>query len=493
MSVNSIVGVTFVFGLINNIAITAFFGLNREVDAYFAGFMLVNLFIVLVVDFLGKNFLPLYAARREISRESASELTSLVVTQVGLLSLVVSFLLAMLADRLFTLLLPGFDEQGILLVTATFTVMAPCIALRTINAFHEYVWQHGERYSRVVSARLFVPGTLTVAIVGFGEDFGPQVLPYGFLIGNVLSTAILAVGIPYRYSPRFNYRDRDFRKILKNSGLLMSTGFIARSRNLVVQFFASQLGEGAISAVAIATKLCQPVFQTALLGIRMILFSRSARAVAQGNVALFASMHDRALAGMFFLTMPIAGWYVYHGETIVRALFQRGAFTDDMVFLVDTALLGYAGLVAFSGGVQMLSNAFYSLDRVFVPAIVNPVATIVFLGIAVLLTPSFGLLGLTSASSIITAIVFFVMLAWLKAFVEALSARAIMIAMLRYGLAGILASASSAMLLDALELSLYARFALSVILLGALYVAVVLLSGDTLLRQLYTKARGRVA
>ena len=238
LSVNAIIAVTWVFGLINNIAITGVFGLNRSIDAYFASFMLVNLFIILVVDFLGKNFLPIFAARREISAESASELTSLVVTKVGLLSILVTAVLVLLARPLFTILLPGFETNGIELVIAIFPVMAPCIVIKTVNTFHEYVWQHNEHYNRVVISRIFVPITLTVFIVGFGSVMGTMALPYGFLVGHLISAVYLLYRIPYRYRFRFGFKDRDLIRIMRNSGLLMSTGFVARSRTVFVQYFA---------------------------------------------------------------------------------------------------------------------------------------------------------------------------------------------------------------------------------------------------------------
>lgn len=488
VSVNAIVGVSLAFGLINNIAITGIFGLNRSVDAYFASFVLINMFMFLVIDFLGKNFLPIFAIRRESSEESASELTSLVVTQIGFLAVIFAVFLVTFAEPLFTLILPGFSGEEISVVRRTFTIMAPSIVLMTINAFHEYVWQHNEQYNRVVSARIFVPVTLTVFILLLHEKLGTQALPYGFLCGQVLCAVFLMIGVPYKYRFKVGLKDEDFLKIIRNSGILMSTGFIARSRLLIVQYFGSLLGEGAISAMVIAQKICQPIYESALLGMRMILFSRSAKAVARADIESFARMHNRALAGVFFLTAPVATWYAVEGELIVRTLFQRGAFTDEMVSLVYAALLGLSGSVIFAGTVQMASNAFYALDRVKVPATVMPVSTIAFLIIASMLAPKLGVIGLTGATSLVGFVTFLVLMWKLKKQVAGLDIGSIARSLLKYLAAAVLAVSASRLVTNEVEADKIVEFFLSMSIVGVVYIIAVWSSGDSLLRTMIEKS-----
>lgn len=481
LSINAIVALTMVFGLVNNIAITGVFGLNRSVDAYFASFVLVNLFIILVIDFLGKNFLPIFAVRSDESTESASRLTSIVVTKIGLLSVMVAAVLVGLSGYLFRLLLPGFESDAIEIVSATFMIMAPCIAIKSVNAFHEYVWQYHEHYNRVVISRVFVPITLTVFILALGNVIGTQALPYGFLVGHIFSFLFLIYRIPYRFQPRFDFADRDFIKIMRNSGVLMSTGFIARSKSVFVQYFASQLGEGAIAAVSIAQKICRPIYQSALVGIRMILFSMSAKAVARSDFAAFARMHNLAFTGVFFFTVPIAAWYAVEGDLIVRTVFQRGAFTDEMTSLVYAALLGYAVSIIFAGAVQISSNAFYAMDRVGVPATVMPLWPILFIPVAYFAVPAFGIVGLAGTTSVISAIIFSLMIWRMKVMVSALAVDSILISLLKYALIAALAVLAASQVSEMIVLNKYVRMAVSAGVVGAVYIALTWLLADKLL------------
>jgi peptidoglycan biosynthesis protein MviN/MurJ (putative lipid II flippase) len=147
-SVNAIMFVSLFIGFLNNVAIAGFFGLNRAVDAYFAADILGSMFMYLIVDYVGKNFLPTYATRFQQSPEDAGKVASIVVTLLALAAIVVVILLLIFAEPLFTFLLPGFSDADIQVTTRMFSIQAPAIVLMTINNFHQYVWQHGEHYNR---------------------------------------------------------------------------------------------------------------------------------------------------------------------------------------------------------------------------------------------------------------------------------------------------------------------------------------------------------
>lgn len=477
-SVNFIIGVTLVIGLINNVAITAFFGLSRGVDAFFASVMLVKLFMVLVIDYLGKNFLPVYAARKDESEEGASRLASLVVTQIALAAALATGLLVIFAEQVFTLLLPGFEPDEIVTVAGMFAIMAPSIVLMTIEAFHGYVWQHDERFIRVTVSKIFIPLTFTVFILGFRPWLGIQTLPIGYLCGQLATTIAVSIGVPYRFRPAFDFSDPGVRKIIQNSALLMGTGLIARCRSVIVPYFGSMLGEGAIAAISIAQKICNPVFQSAQVGVRMIVFSRSARAAARSDLRRVAQLHNVALTGVLFFVLPVASWYALESDVIVRAVFQRGAFTDSMAELVAAALVGYSLTVVFNGVNQIISNGFYALDRIRVPAISMPIGTLMFLALAAFMGPAYGVLGLTLASSIASTILALVLLAMFRHALSDFDIAAFASSALKYGTAALIAVYVARETRLWLDLGWVTGFIVSMAIVGIVYLAAMLLARD---------------
>src|SRR5688572_31097447 len=69
LQVNALLVASVGVGFANNVAIAWMFGLTRSVDAYYAAMLLPGLFMVLFIEYLGKNFLPVFARSEEHTSE----------------------------------------------------------------------------------------------------------------------------------------------------------------------------------------------------------------------------------------------------------------------------------------------------------------------------------------------------------------------------------------------------------------------------------------
>jgi putative peptidoglycan lipid II flippase len=328
---------------------------------------------------------------------------------------------------------------------------------------------------------MMLPLTLTVFIVGFGPVIGVVALPIGFLCGHFVCTLVLSYKVPYTFRLQFGFSDPDFRKIVRNSALLMSTGAFARSRGIIMQFFGSTLGEGAIAAMAIAARFCEPVYQRAQVGIREIVFSQSARAVAKQNTRRFARLYNIGVAGILFIVTPIAIWYWIDAQLIVEVIFGRGKFTDEMAELVTKALIGYVGSVIFFGVVQMLSNGFYAMDRIKVPLIVMPLGTVIYLVAAILLTEDYGVFGLTFAASLTALALAVGLMTVFRISVPEFAITSIAIAFVKYTGMSVVGVLTARYLRESMELQGVAGFVFSIIAIAIIYCLLLLLSKDSML------------
>ena len=315
---NALVLASLGIGLLNNVLIAALFGLTRNVDAFYAAMMLPSLFMVLCVDYLGKNFLPVLAQAKLENETSASQMVSTVVTTVMLVASGVTMLLAMFSDRLFSLLLPGFDAAEVALVSRYFWIMAPAIVLMAMNAFHEYVCLYDEDYVSVVAIRMALPGLNLAAILLLGPFVGEYCLPIGYMAGNLTLFVLMARRAKYRYRPRIAVRPHLERKVFANAAIVMSTGLVARTKSIVVNVLASSLGGGAISALAFAAKLTEPLERAAFSGARMFMFSRTARLFADRREREVGRLYAVGLRTSFLLLVPLLWWIALNGGAFVQ-------------------------------------------------------------------------------------------------------------------------------------------------------------------------------
>ncbi len=153
--------------------------------------------------------------------------------------------------------------------------------------------------------------------------------------------------------------------------------------------------------MSLAMKLCRPIYKTCLMGVHMIVFSRSAREVAKGNINKLAGIYDYALSAVLIGTMPIAVWMTLNAEPLINVVFLRGEFTSSMAALTTLALLGSAAGVVFHGLVKLLSHSFYAMHRISIPMVAMPLGTVVFFFATKYLSENYGIFGLTLANSLV--------------------------------------------------------------------------------------------
>lgn len=490
LTVNALVLGALAIGFLNNVIIAAIFGLTRRVDAFFAASMLPSLFMALCVDYLGKNFLPVLASAKHESAESASTLTSSVVTIMGLFATGVAVLLVAFSGPLFKLLLPGFENEEAVLVSRYFAIMAPAIVFMAINTFHEYVWQYEERFVYVSASRLALPAANLAGMLLCAPFAGEYCLPIGFLAGHVTVFFMLLARVPYRYRPRIVIRPDLERRVFTNSAIVMSTGLIARTKSIIMNYLGSTLGGGAIAALALASKLTEPLERSAFSGLRMVMFSHTAKLFVERNERLLGEVYAAGLCISFLLLAPLLWWVTLNGGEIVRVFFQRGEFTPEMAALVTGAVVGLTPSVLFVGLNQLLTNAFYAMDKVKVPAIVMPFGTVIYVGAAVPLGALLGTLGLALATTITAALTFVVLFMCLAGVLRELHPLRTAFRLIGYSLLGAAVMIVATELIKALGAPQFFVAAASLPFGAAIYSIVLALLGDKTFLLLFRFARG---
>jgi putative peptidoglycan lipid II flippase len=289
--------------------------------------------------------------------------------------------------------------------------MATAIALMAINTFHEYVCQYDEEFVSVSAIRLALPVMNLAAILALAPLLREYSLPVGFLAGHVAMFVLLAGRARYSYRPCLALREHLERRVFANAAVVMSTGFIARTRSLVINALASTLGGGAITALAFATKLTEPLERAAFSGARMLVFGRAARLVADARVPELGRLYAVTTRVSFMGLAPLIAWVALNSDALVAAVFARGEFTAQMTTLVGAVLAAAMPVVLLAGTSQMLAGAFYAMGRVRVPAVVFPLGMLAFVIAALPLARMLGAQGIALAITISATCVWAVLLA----------------------------------------------------------------------------------
>jgi putative peptidoglycan lipid II flippase len=299
-------------------------------------------------------------------------------------------------------------------VSRYFWIMAPTLALMAATTFHAYVCQHDEQFVRCTAIRTALPAVTLVALVAVGPLLGEWSLPLAFLLGHLAVFVLMARQAGYRYRPRLKLRAEWERRVFTNSAVLMGSGLAARIPPLIATYIASMLGPGAITALSFANKIIEPIGRSTLTGVRMLVFSRSARLYLERNTKEMSRLYGLALGASCLALMPLLAWLGFNATEVVSWVFERGRFDAEMATFVSAALLGFLPCALLYGLNTLLSNAFYAADRIAVPALVTPLGTVVYVALAWPLARELGLMGLTITYSVAAVTTFVVMLVLLR-------------------------------------------------------------------------------
>jgi hypothetical protein len=152
-----------------------------------------------------------------------------------------------------------------------------------------------------------------------------------------------------------------------------------------------------------------------------------------------------------------------------------------MAGLVSVALIGAIPYVLFDGGNGLMSNSFYAMDRVSVPALVMPLGTLIYLATAPWLSARYGVLGLTAGMSLSAATIFLILLVLLGRYLADFSAARTAWHLVRYTALAAICIGLPAIALSGLDATRLTVAAVSLGLGFSLYFLVPLVLRDPLL------------
>jgi putative peptidoglycan lipid II flippase len=216
---------------------------------------------------------------------------------------------------------------------------------------------------------------VVVGVLGASEKGIAEALAWGVLLGGILQ---LAVQLPaVRSLTRgvrltLDTRSADVRNVLRRFAPVVVGRGVVQLLTYVDLVLASLLTVGAVSALT---------YGQVLYLLPISLFGMAVAAAELPELARLGGpgreeMRERLIAGLdrvTFYVAPTIAIYVFAGDVLVGALFERGEFASDDVRLVWFVIGAFGfGLLGTTRS-RLLQNGLYALDR---PRIVARIAVV---------------------------------------------------------------------------------------------------------------------
>lgn len=362
---------TMITALLKQSLTAAYFGTSETMDAYLVATTVIGLIQILVSNPIRQSLIPIF--RHDLvqrGERAAWAGVSILLNNLVLVLIFVVVLGWLLAPYLVTLVGPGFRDESRSLAASLVRIMMVSVVFVGLGTLLSQILFSYQRFmlpGLMGSAHNLV---LIVSLVALAGTYGIYGLAAGIVLG-AFSQFVFQLPFLWKnrkfYSSRVNLRDPGTIEMGKLSfPILISAGGkeLARSTDRI---FASLLPVGSLSALSFAYGLISFLRAFFIGTAQESIFPHFTKLSAEQKFGTLSRQLFQYLRIAFFITLPIAIGAIVLAESIVRVVYQRGAFDETSVHLTSWALMFYAIGFPASSMSAILNRTFFGLKDTWTP------------------------------------------------------------------------------------------------------------------------------
>ena len=399
LAVTAVIFASKLFGFVREIIAAGYFGTSMEKEAYDSAYSLFYVPVLLFSSCFTSTIVPMYVDERtNHSIRTANRFASNVTNLAGMLSVIVSVLMIVLAEPLVRLVYAGFAGEQlvrltrIMLIGLVFFVVAIVLS-SVLNARGQFM-----------AAQLtgFPLSLCSIAATVFFTGGGVVAVAWSTVLSGILQILIMLPFLrgDFHYSADFSLHDRRIRRLVHLALPAILSMSVSELNHMVDRSLASGLNEADIPAMNYAFKLIMFLLGVIVVPIATVAFSRmSVQASKKDENGLLRTLRTSMEQGAFLL-LPIGAICIVLAQNIIRAAYMRGAFDEHSLLVTSGVFQYYAvGLIAF-GLRDILVRAFQAMQDNLTPLRVSCASMATNIALNLILREFMGVYGLALATSI---------------------------------------------------------------------------------------------
>jgi putative peptidoglycan lipid II flippase len=373
----TIIGIAFLasrtLGLLREVVLANRFGTSSEYDAYVSAFRIPDLlFLVVMSGAFGSAFIPVFGGflvRHE--KDKADRLASVVITYTALVTIVLGAASFVLARPLMEYVVaPDLPPETMDLAVRTTRLLLLSPLLLGLGIAAKGILETHLQFVLPALAPVVYNLAIVLAALLLAPTFGIGGVTAGVLVGAGLHLGIQIPGVirtGLRFRPTLSRDVAGFGEVVT---LLLPRviGQAAFHINFIaVNHFASQTGEGRISALNYAWQMLMLPNGVLALSISTVVFPTMAQQFELGDIAGVRRTLQSAIRPLLFLLVPASiGLYEFR-TAIFQTIFQSGSFDSFSTFLSAEPLAFLSLGLVWYGLVEVLARTFYAMKDSVTP------------------------------------------------------------------------------------------------------------------------------
>ena len=338
LTVAALSSVVHVCGAVKDLVVAYYFGTSDAFDAFLIAFLLPSFLVSVVAGSFPPAFIPAYMEVQHKKGQEAAEHLYSDVMGWSLVALIgTSLLIAALTPIVLPILGSGFSETKLHLTHTLFLILLPLLVLKGVTALWTMKLNAGDQFGFASAIPILTPIIAIVSLVYGSGNWGIYALATGTVVGACAETVIMGwylKSIGENLVPRWFRCGPDLTQVIKQYGPGVAGAMLMAGTMLVDQAMAAMLGPGSVSALSYGGKVVSFAVAVGATALGTAVLPHFSRMVAAADwIAVRHTLHTH-VSLILKISVPVTLIAVVLSESIVRALFQRGAFT-----VIDTHLV----------------------------------------------------------------------------------------------------------------------------------------------------------
>jgi len=319
--------------------VAAWFGTGDEMDAFLIALLLPSYVINVIAGSLNAALIPTQIETRERYGDlAANRLFQSVSAFNGVVLIVATLLLALVAPFVLPYLCSGFSPEKGALTRHLFVILLPCVALMGVATNWEALLNSCERFGLPAIAPAAVSiGTLS-AIWICGDQWGIYALSAGTLTGMAVQLMLLGRSLKQRgftVLPAWHGMDASVKRVVGQYIPMIAGSVLFCSTILVDQAMAGTLPPGSVSTLNYGNKLVALAVGVGSTALGTAVLPYFSKMTAQKDWRSVRHTLKTYTWLILLVTVPATAAGIYLSTPLVGMLFQRGNFTAEDTLAVS--------------------------------------------------------------------------------------------------------------------------------------------------------------
>ena len=363
-----------VCGLVRESLITAYFGANATVDAYFAATQLpTTLFDMVIGGVISASFIPVFNGILEKeNKERAMAFANKFIGMIMLVTVLLSVFGIIFSDRLITAIIaPGFSGETAALAARLSSIMFPMVIFTGLAfSFVGILQSFGEFNIPAIMSLVS-----NVAVIAYFPLFAKKFGVYGLSVAILVSWSLqMFIQIPslkkigYKFRPRLDLADDGIRQALKLALPMLVSTWVQPLYSVVNTRIAS--GEdGIVSVLNCSNRLYLVMTGVFSFVVTNLVFPRLSRTNAAEDKDASRALVAGALKAVTIVILPIMVCFILLSEDVIGIIYEHGLFTREQTLITAAALSCYSvGMIGLAYN-EVLSKSFFSMKNSRTPLV----------------------------------------------------------------------------------------------------------------------------